>query len=108
MHSSSEGAGSAADYLYPRDFYLPTSKDRRSSRALPPTLVPRSNKTFPHPGVSPYKSSRLLNRGEAYTKAAGLDPLELPKRGLGLYVTLIPVVTFLAPLASNFEGLKDR
>lgn len=25
-----------------------------------------------------------------------------------LQKTLIPVVTFLAPLASNFEGLKDR
>ena len=25
-----------------------------------------------------------------------------------LLLQLIPVVTFLAPLASNFEGLKDR
>ena len=47
-------------------------------------------------------------------------PVTIGGAGLGLGITLglgqwtgayappIPVVTFLAPLASNFEGLKDR
>ncbi len=42
----------------------------------------------------------------------GLNPFCVLNEGMQFLVDvtrmLIPVVTFLAPLASNFEGLKDR
>jgi hypothetical protein len=57
----------------------------------------------------PYKRHPLgtpLTTTHTVMVAAGLDLNQA--LGPGTIIKLIPVVTFLAPLASNFEGLKDR
>ena len=48
---------------------------------------------------------RIAKRGIPGTRCNAGDTPQLVKGTTGMS---IPVVTFLAPLASNFEGLKDR
>src|SRR5271167_3481494 len=61
----------------------------------------------PHPGVSPYKCSNGTLTSRQRKPSEGRTRL-CQEQSLGLFDVFIPVVTFLAPLASNFEGLKDR
>ena len=106
-------ANSAADCLYLTGYYRTLIKERWSVTASAWYCEP--NERSPHPGVLPYKRSqpepRRLNYCQHDGAAAGLDPAGRRDLGLVVLVTVvqsIPVVTFLAPLASNFEGLKDR
>ena len=99
----SQGAECAAGYLYPTDCYPPTPEVGCAARVLPtPFGTVRPGKAFPHPGVL------LDGRPNIRRWAAGTRPRRGRDLGLSVKFSLIPVVTFLAPLASNFEGLKDR
>ena len=58
----------------------------------------------------PYNAARA-NRAHLTTHStvrAWPDLTALGDAARDYVLDLIPVVTFLAPLASNFEGLKDR
>ena len=52
--------------------------------------------------------ARGRRRPQEASRPGDFGRISLLRLGLILTVQLIPVVTFLAPLASNFEGLKDR
>ena len=78
-------------------------------------VVPWPDESFPHPGVLPYRQRRSAasTRPRARTMVDGRTrPGGEARPGTSMtkwsLFQLIPVVTFLAPLASNFEGLKDR
>ena len=128
-----EGAESAADCLYSTDFYPDTPRCPLRTETVALRLVPPTYKIFPHPGVSPKGSlaarSRTRQRRSSplslYLSSTNgqsdltiilhvffttrmMDGLDPAGHGTWDYDELIPVVTFLAPLASNFEGLKDR
>jgi hypothetical protein len=62
----------------------------------------RPRESSPHPGVSPAPAQALSSAGGTRRRSRCAAFLGL----VGLQ--LIPVVTFLAPLASNSEDLKDR
>ena len=68
----------------------------------------RPNESSPHPDVLLYRSLiNFLTTASTVKAAAELDSDQVSEPGTR-HDQLIPVVTFLAPLASNFEGLKDR
>ena len=69
----------------------------------------KPDEVSPHPGVSPYMHTRVYtNLPQHNGGQVGLDLAAYKAWDMIALVQFIPVVTFLAPLASNSEGLKDR